>query len=143
MMATSAPALVALPPPAPPAPPGWAYRWSPPTYHTLRERVWVPETCTQVLQWVEISPGRWVQTWAPLLQPGYWTLAQRQELVTPGHWELVALPPPLRPRPMPRPRPIEMAPPTGTVGVDGYRRGGAEDLHAFSGLTEWPSGKEQ
>lgn len=130
--------------PRPPAPPGWAYRWIPPSYHTVYERVWIPEQCTQVLDWVEIAPGRYVQQWRSVLSPGYWQTAARRELLDPGHWELVAVDPPpyyhplpVEPMPMPLPRPVVVAP-TGTVPVQGYASGGGEDLSAFSPLREWP-----
>jgi hypothetical protein len=144
LLATAASPAAAMIAPAPPAPPGWAYRWVPPTYRTVFDRLWIPQQCTPVVDWVEISPGHFVQTWRNVLTPGHWQTTTRRELLDPGHWELVALAPPPRfrplpvePIPMPLPRPVVLAP-TGTVPVEGYSSGPGEDLSAFSGLREWP-----
>jgi hypothetical protein len=47
------------PPYCPDPPPGYTYRWVPPEYRTVYDRVWVEESVQRVLEWVQISPDRW------------------------------------------------------------------------------------
>ncbi len=137
---------IIMPPRPTPAPPlGWQYVWVAPVYRTVTERNWVPERVQWVAEWREISPGRYEQVWRQIVTPGYWQTTTRQVLVSAGHWELVAInppPPPFLPPPIVVPPPVYPPPiivrGPGTVGVEGYRSSGGEDLSKFSPLTEWP-----
>jgi hypothetical protein len=127
-------------PPACPTPPyGYTYRWVPPQYRTVVERVWVPERTQMVEDWVQISPGKWEKVWRTVTIPGHYETVRRTELVAAGYWQLVRVDPPVYPRPVPMPRPVVSEP--GTVGVEGYSKGSGEDLSKFSGLSEWPDKK--
>jgi hypothetical protein len=137
--------FVPLPPPAeggrvvPPAPDGWAYRWIPARYDWVTRRVWIEGRTEWVREWVEIR-SHMEEVWRQITSPGHWEERSERVMVNPGRWELVRIGPPYpvepRPGPFPLPHPIES--PSGTVGVEGYARGGGEDLSKFSGLREWP-----
>jgi hypothetical protein len=119
-------------------PAGYVYRWVPPVYRTVTERVWIPERIERVEQWVEVSPGCWERVWRTIVIPGRYEHVTRRVLVSAGYWQLVRVDRPW-PRPVPLPRPVITNPPT--VGVEGYSRSGGEDLSKFSGLSEWPERK--
>jgi len=124
-------------PPIQPEPPvGYYYRWAPPVYRTVYDRVWVEERTERVMQWVEVAPGRWQECWTVRTIPAHWETTTRQVLVSAGYWELVRIEPP---RPIPMPHPVVITP--GPVGVDGYSQHGGEDLSKFSPLSEWPDKK--
>jgi hypothetical protein len=136
--------IIAPPRPSPVPPVGWEYVWVAPVYRTVTEQNWVPEKVQWVAEWREISPGRYQQVWRQIVTPGYWQTTTRRVLVSAGHWELVAINPPPPPfieppivLPPVYPPPIIVRNP-GTVGVEGYARGGGEDLSKFSPLMEWP-----
>jgi hypothetical protein len=135
--ASTAQAIVPLPPPRRPAPPpGWTYRWVPPTYSTVMHRVWVEGTTEWVVDYI-YRDGRYEQVWRQVRTPGHWESRTERVEVRPGYWQLVRIdPPPYEPRPYPMPRPWQ--PGTPTVGVDGYGSGPGEDLSKFSPLREWP-----
>jgi hypothetical protein len=124
-----------------PAPVGWAYRWVPPTYRNIVDRVWIAERRDLVQDWVQVSPSRWEQVWREVVIPGHWDTTVRQVLVTPGRWELVRIDAP-PPRPIPLPPPVVILPTNPpTVGVEGYKNEPGEDLSKFSPLREWPDKK--
>jgi hypothetical protein len=124
-------------PPRPEPPPGYYYRWVPPVYRTVYDRVWVEETTQRICQWMEIAPGRWERVWTTTTIPAHWETTARRLLVSDGYWQLVQIAPP--PQPIPLPYPVYRNPPT--VGVDGYAQHGGEDLRKFSPLSEWPDRK--
>jgi len=129
-----------IPRPPGPTPVGYAYRWVPPVYRTVTDRSWVGERIERVMQWTEISPGRWANVLCDVLVPGHWEATTRQVQVSGGYWQLVAVDPMPPPVIVPLPRPVDMRG-GGTVGVDGYGSGGGEDLSKFSGLSAWPDKK--
>ncbi len=136
LQAMPAKAMVALPPRPPgPAPAGWVYRYVPPAYQTVLDRVWIPGSVEWVSEWVWID-GRYQQVMRQVVRPGHYETTTRQVMVSAGYWQLVRIDPVPGPIPVPLPRPVVVNP--ETVGVEGYRSGPGEDLSMFSGLSEWP-----
>ena len=136
MSLVPAAAIVPIGPRPPgPAPAGWVYRYVPPVYRTIADRVWISERVEWVSEWAWVN-GQYQQVYRQVVRPGHYETTTRQVLVAAGYWQLVRLDPPPRPMPMPRPYPVVVNP--GTVGVEGYRSGPGEDLSPFSGLSEWP-----
>lgn len=60
--------------------------WVDPVYRTVCDHVWVPDR----FEWRDVAygyHGRRVYHERVLVEPGHYEDVQRQEIVTPGHWE--------------------------------------------------------
>jgi hypothetical protein len=138
--------MISPPRPSPYPPGGYEYVWVAPVYQNITEQSWVPERVEWVAEWREISPGRYEQVYRQIVTPGRWVTSTRRVLVSPGHYELIAInprPPIIIDPPIVINPPIIVRPPIfvrtpGTVGVEGYAGGRLEDLSKFSSLSEWP-----